>query len=94
MRFICGSLVPGLLCIGETLGMQKSLGTKLVFELHVLPPMHELVQGSDCAIGQCNATTIMKSALTLCLVCVATSSPDMVFCFKSVQRKVCYVFKE
>ena len=31
-----GSLVPGLLHMSETLGMQKSLGTKLVFEQHVL----------------------------------------------------------
>ena len=75
--------------------MGESLGARLAFEQHVQPPMHELVKESGGAIGQCNAITIMKVCFMLS-VC-SYSSHDMwyiVICFKPVQRKVCYVFKE
>ena len=66
--------------------MGESLGARLAFEQHVQPPMHELVKESGGAIGQCDAITIMKVCFMLSVL--------VLICFKPVQRKVCYVFKE
>ena len=71
---------------------QKSRGTKLVFEQHVLTSMHELMQGSGCAIGQCNAKTMMVCFNLMLSVCVATSSHDIVYSnLLLAQKKVCCV---